>query len=251
LWTNLVTFQARARGRWYSASELDQVTKGVQDALHSQSVQALCQKVAAQVETAAELRPQELAETGPVQTHHPHHPKAYQTVIWKDQALQILPNGALRLPTDGQCPPLLLPLPEEYRQVNLRRAELTWRADHDELCLTLDTEETLPSPLPAGAVAGIDLGEVHIAAVTTTNRHALVVSGRQWRACKQWRNQVQRVLTEQLSRRQTGSRRSRRLTKRKAKEGNGQRQTVPPPGAHSGGLLPDGGRHAHRGGGCA
>jgi transposase len=83
---------------------------------------------------------------------------------------------ALRLPTGAQRPPLLLPLPEEYRHANLRRAELTWRADHYELCLTLDTGETLPPPLPAGDVAGVDLGEVHIAAVTTTQRHALVAS---------------------------------------------------------------------------
>jgi transposase len=142
-------------------------------------VQALCQKLAANVATATELRRQELGEIGRIQTQYPHHPKAYQTVVWKDQALTVLPSGQLRLPTGGQRPPLLLPLPEEYRGANLRRAELTWRADHYDLCLTLDTGETLPSPLPTGEVAGVDLGEVHVAAVTTTRRHALVVSGRQ------------------------------------------------------------------------
>jgi hypothetical protein len=108
-------------------------------------------------------------------------------VIWNDQALQVLPSGGARLPAGGQRPPLL-PLPDEHHQANLRRAELTWRADHDELRLTLDTGETLPPPLPVGVVAGIDLGEVHIAAVTMTRRHALVVSGRQARSCKQWRH---------------------------------------------------------------
>ena len=42
-----------------SAGELEQATKGGQYALHSQSVQALCQKFAANVETATELRRQE------------------------------------------------------------------------------------------------------------------------------------------------------------------------------------------------
>jgi putative transposase len=218
LWTDLVTLhaQARAQGQWLSASDLEQATKGGQYAVHSQSVQALCQKFAANVATAVELRKQELAETGRLQTEYPHHPKVYQTVVWKDQALTVLPSGYLRLPTGGQRPPLLLPLPEEYRQANLRRAELTWRADHYELCLTIDMGETLPPPLPAGDVAGIDLGEVHIAAVTTTRRHALVLSGRQLRACKQWRNKVHSVLQEQLSRCQPGSRRAQRLLKRKA-----------------------------------
>ena len=218
LWSDLVTLhtQARVRGRWLSAGELEQATKGGQYALHSQSVQALCQKFVANVDTASALRKQELTETGTIQTAYPHHPKAYQTVVWKDQALTVLPNGCLRLPTGGQRPPLLLPLPAGYQQANLRRAELTWRADHYELCITLDTGETLPPPLAAGEVAGVDLGEVHIAAVTTTRRHALVVSGRQLRACKQWRNKVHAVLQEKLSRCQAGSQRSRRLMKRKA-----------------------------------
>jgi putative transposase len=218
LWTNLVTVhtQAREHGQWLSASELEQATKGGQYALHSQSAQALCQKFAANLATATELRRQEFAETRRIQTEYPHHPKAYQTVVWKDQALTVLLTGQLRLPCGGQRPPLLLPLPEEYQRANLRRVELTWRADHYELCLTLDTGAALPPPLPARVVAGVDLGEVHIAAVTTTRRHALMVSGRQLRACKQWRNKVHSVLQEKVSRCQPGSRRAKRLLKRKA-----------------------------------
>ena len=162
-------------------------------------------------------RRRELAETGYLQTQSPHHPEGYQTVVCKDQALTVLPSGEVRLPTGGQRPPLLLPLPAEYHAATRRRAALTWRAEHDELCLTLDTGASRSSPLPAGEVAGVDLGEVHIAAVTTTTRHALVVSGRQLRACKPWRNQVHSVLQEQLRRCQARSRRSRRLTARKAR----------------------------------
>ncbi len=218
VWTTLVSLhvQARAQGRWLDAGELEQATKGGQYALHSQTIQALCQKFAANVATATELRRQELTELGHVQTQYPHHSKAYQTVIWKDQALTILPSGELRLPTGAQRSPLLLPLPAEYHAANLRRVELTWRANHYELCLTLDTGAALPPPRVDGEIAGVDLGEVHVAAVTTTKRHALVVSGRQLRACKQWRNKVHSVLQEQLSRCQHGSRRAKRLSRRKA-----------------------------------
>ncbi|HEV8194357.1 MAG TPA: transposase [Ktedonobacterales bacterium] len=132
------------------------------------------------------------------------------------------------------------PLPAAYHHANLQRAELTWRADHYELCLTIDTGEVLP-PLPeslatsppsstaSGAspettasavssevVAGIDLGEVHIAAVTTTRRHAFMVTGRMLHACKQGRNRQQAILQEKLSRCQPGSRRAKRLQRRKA-----------------------------------
>jgi hypothetical protein len=70
LWTDLVTLhaQARAQGRWLSAGELEQATKGGQYVLHSQSVQALCQKCAANIATAVELRRQEMTETGRIQT---------------------------------------------------------------------------------------------------------------------------------------------------------------------------------------
>jgi hypothetical protein len=80
---------------------------------------------AANADTTTKLRQQELAEGGHVQTQYPRHSKVYQTVVWKDQALQILPIGQLRLPCGAQRPPLLLPLPAEYRLANLRRAELT------------------------------------------------------------------------------------------------------------------------------
>jgi putative transposase len=246
LWTDLVRLhaQGRARGQWLTEGELEKATKGGQYALHSQSVQALCQKFAANVATATTLRQQELAETGQIQTEYPHHAKPYQTVVWKDQALEVLPHGQLLLPTGRRRPPLVLPLPEEYPQANLRRAELTWRADHYELCVTLDTGEALsplprpawpktaetlvpmqqgvPSPAPrapstsSDVVAGIDLGEVHIAAVTTTRRHALVVTGRMLRACKQGRNRQHAILQAKLHRCQPGSRRSKRLLKRKA-----------------------------------
>src|SRR5215470_257048 len=141
LWTDLVGMHAQARlqNRWLSVGDLERATKGGQYALHSQSVQALCQKLIANVATATELRRQEVAETGYPRTEYPHHPTAYQTVIWKDQAIQILPNGALRLPSGGQRPPLRVPLPAVYHHAPLRRVELLWRADHYELALTIDT----------------------------------------------------------------------------------------------------------------
>jgi hypothetical protein len=73
-------------------------------------------------------------------TTYPHHPKAYQTAVGKDQALAVLPTGQLRLPTGAQRPPLL-PMPAAYQRANWRRAELTLRADHYELCLTVKMEE--------------------------------------------------------------------------------------------------------------
>src|SRR5258708_1048924 len=136
--------------------------------------------------------------------------------MWKDQAMQVLPDGQVRLPCGGPRRPRVLPLPQALQHANLRRAELTWRADHYELALTVDTGESVTSSLAGGAVAGTDLGEVHMAAVTPTRCHALIVSGRRLRACKQGRNRMHAILQEKLSHCQKGSRRAQRLLRRKA-----------------------------------
>jgi putative transposase len=108
------------------------------------------------------------------------------------------------------------PLPQALQQAQLRRAALTWRADHDALAWTVDTGASLPASLAGGAVAGSALGEGHIAAVTTTRRPALIVSGRRRRACKPGRKRLHAILQEQRSQCQQGSRRARRLQRRKA-----------------------------------
>ena len=57
LWTDLLRLHARAAcGELAWRGELEEATKGGQYALHRQSVQALCQKFTANVETAAQLR---------------------------------------------------------------------------------------------------------------------------------------------------------------------------------------------------
>ncbi len=137
-------------------------------------------------------------------------------MIWKDQALTVLPLASCACP-GRPAATAAAAVARGVPPANLRRVELTWRADHYELCLTLDTGETLPPPLPAGAVAGVDLGEVHIAAVTTTQSACAGSVGTAAAACKQWRNKVHSVLQEKLSRCQPGSRRAKRLSRRKAK----------------------------------
>jgi putative transposase len=178
-------------------------------ALHSQTVQALAQKLDANLATATELRKREAAH-GVVTTAYPHHPKPDQTVVWTDQAIPVLQAGQMRLSNGAKRTPLLLAVPAEYRRADIRqadirradirRAELTWRADHYERCLPLDTGQVPPPPRAGGEVAGVDLGEVHIAAIATTRRRALVISGRHLRACKQGRNRAHAILQEKLSR---------------------------------------------------
>ena len=99
--------------------------------------------------------------------------------------------------------------------MDLRKAELTWRADHYELCLTMDTGQ-VNSPLKEdGQAAGVDLGEVNIAAVATEAGDTLVVSGRALRSVKQLRNKRHAALTSRIDRCKPGSKRQRKLVQGK------------------------------------
>jgi putative transposase len=214
-WKQLVdTHRAgREQGHWYSVRELEQLVAG-QFALHSQTLQALAQKFDANLQTAQELREQE-ALTGTGQTRFPYKTPGYQTVPWKDQAIRVaegqvvLSNGRGRLP-------LVLPVPADYHFADIHKVELLWRADHYQLALTIDTHKTLPPPGAEGVTAGVDLGEVNVAAVVTAQGQGLVLSGRLLRSYKRLRSIRHAAYTARMDRCKVGSRRWKRLARRKA-----------------------------------
>ena len=210
-WTDMLNAHIKSRsGKWLSAVDLCKMFKG-QYALYSQSIQALAQKLEANIDTARELR-----KTDP-DARYPYHSKKYQTVIWKEESIHWLDNGRMLLSNGKNNQPLILPVPAEYMDVDIRKAELTWRADHYELCLTIDTGLVNPPPKQIGQTAGVDLGEVNIAAVVTEAGDALVVNGRALRSVKQLRNKRHAALDSLISRCKPGSKRHRRLLKSKAR----------------------------------
>ena len=210
-WTDMLNAHIKSRsGKWLSAVDLCKMFKG-QYALYSQSIQALAQKLEANIDTARELR-----KTDP-DARYPYHSKKYQTVIWKEESIHWLDNGRMLLSNGKNNQPLILPVPAEYMNVDIRKVELTWRADHYELCLTIDTGLVNPPPKEIGQTAGVDLGEVNIAAVVTEEGDALVVSGRALRSVKRLRNKHHAALDSLISRCKPGSKRHRRLLKSKAK----------------------------------
>jgi len=210
-WTAMLNAHIESRGgKWLSSSDLKKMFKG-QYALHSQSVQALSEKLEANIDAARELR-----KSDP-EARYPHNPKKYQTVVWKEAAIHWLASGQLLLSNGKHNQPLALSIPAEYMSANIRKAELTWRADHYELCLTIDTDLVNPPRKQIGQMAGVDLGEVNIAAVVTETGDALVVSGRALRSVKQLRNKRHAALDSLISRCKPGSKRHRRLVKSKAK----------------------------------
>jgi len=210
-WTDMLTAHIESRsGKWLSSVDLSKRFKG-QYVLHSQTIQALAQKLEANVDTARELR-----KSDP-EARYPHHSKKYQTVVWKESAIHWVEGNQIRLSNGKNNQPLILVIPNEYIGVDIRKAELTWRADHYELCLTIDTGLVNLPRKQTGQIAGVDLGEVNIAAIVTEEGDALVVSGRALRSVKRLRNKRHAALDSLISRCKLGSKRHRRLLKSKAK----------------------------------
>jgi putative transposase len=197
--------EARLRHQsWPDRDVLQRATKGGQFALHSQSIQMVCLQFLANVETTRQLKP----------THsrmrYPYKPKQYMPVQWPAQAVArqgsrlILPMGRGR---KALC--FRLNLPERIGAVTL-----VWHGGYELHVL-------VPAPVatqaPGAAQATIDLGEIHLAAVTTTSGKALLVSGRGIRSLKRRHNKSLGQLQRKQARCTKGSRRWRRLQRAKAR----------------------------------
>ena len=145
-----------------------------------------------------------------------YHAKLYQTVIWKEESIRrsgptiVLANGR------GNAP-LALPLPAQFATADIVGAELTWRADHYELCLTIDTGVVNPPLDRHVKAAGVDLGEVNIAACVTDAGAGLSINGRYLRSVNRLRNKRHTALNSRIKRCTAGSRRHKQLLKSKAR----------------------------------
>src|SRR5258707_3070676 len=126
---------------WPSQDDLQRETKGGQYALHSQSIQMVCQQFLANVETIKQLR-----QTNP---HHryPYHPKKYMTVQWPAQAVGrsgkrlILPMGRGRKSFSFHLPDL----PEQIGAVSL-----VWNGGY-ELHIVIHAPPAPQAPPPSNS----------------------------------------------------------------------------------------------------
>jgi putative transposase len=199
-----------ARTRWPDRDDLQRETKGGQFALHSQSIQLVCQQFLANVETIKQLRP------GNPRHRYPYHPKKYRTVQWPAQAVcrcgkrLILPMGRGRKSFSFHLPDL----PEQIGAVSL-----VWRGGYElHLVVPVAPEAEDPARAATAVQAAVDLGEIHQVAVTTSTGKALIVTGRGIRSIKRQHNQLLGRLSRLQARCQRGSKRWRRLQYAKERE---------------------------------
>jgi len=198
--------QARtAHTQWPGRNELQRATKG-RFALHSQSVQMVVHAFLANVDTTRQLR-----QTHPqMKMKYPWRTKRFYPVHWPGQAVS-RENGRVVLPMGRGRPSIVLPLklPE-----NSGACTLVWNNGFElHVCVEVSQAEKAPG----SKHATVDLGEIHLAAVSTNAGEALVVSGRGIRSLKRQRSQQLGKLTKKQARCKKYSRRWKKVQRAKNK----------------------------------
>ena len=209
VWNSCVGTHKQARldhTQWPGEQDLRDPVKG-RFALHSQSIQAIVRMFVTSIETTRELR-----KTHPhMQMKYPWRTKRFYPVSWPAQAVS-KEKGRVILPMGKGRKSLVLPidLPE-----NSGACTLVWNNGFElHVCIeVLQAKEA-----PGENRATVDLGEIHLAAVTTDTNNALIVTGRGIRSLKRQRNQQLGKIAKKQARCQKHSRRWKNLQRAKNKQ---------------------------------
>jgi putative transposase len=139
----------------------------------------------------------------------PHRRKRFYRVQWKASAIR-LHDGLLHLANARGMAPLVLPWPWDLPC----QVEMGWDGQQYELRATY---RVAPPPLiEQGAVAGIDLGEVHLA-VAHDGANTTILNGGYVRSVRRYQNKLKAHRNAYIERKKKGSQRRRRSIQAKQK----------------------------------
>jgi putative transposase len=206
VWNTCCDLHKQARQQhtlWPGPHEMQQATRG-RFALHSQSVQAIFRAFLATIDTTRQLR-----STHPVmRMKYPWRTKRFYPVHWPAQAVS-REHGRVVLPMGRGRKSLVLPV-----EVPAEAGACTLVWNHGfELHVCLETPQA--ENAPGQARATVDLGEIHLAAVTTDTGKAMIVTGRGIRSLKRQRTKQLRQLAKKQARCKKYSHRWKKLQRAK------------------------------------
>jgi len=171
--------------------------------LHSQTVQAIVDTF---YESLGSWRARR--KTNP-DSRPPRRRRWYHAIPFKESAIS-LKNGILRLSTGKGNEPVALPW--KYAKPKFR--EISFNGKEYVLNATYAVEAQ--NQAAGNDTAGIDLGEIHIAAVAT-GQGVFIANGRELRSKRRYQNKVKARFQRKMDKRKRGSRRWKRLNKAKKK----------------------------------
>lgn len=169
-------------GKWIGRSALQAALKD-QFPLHSQSVQAVCHKYLFARDSARQARKQGL------HTKYPYKSKKHFNTKWVDQAFKIEGNHillSLGNYNGKRQPPIRIHVAEVPQAVDIKEIELVYDR---RLMVSISYDDgKAPAENNNTEVAGVDLGEIHSIAATTTRQESLIITGRKARSIHRFRN---------------------------------------------------------------
>jgi len=137
--------------------------------------------------------------------------KRWNKVCWKSAAIRLREDGVLRLSCGRGNDPILIDWPVDQEPVFV---EIGWNRGYEVRA----TYEVDPEDRTSGQdVAGVDLGEKHLAAVVTES-DAFTINGGELRALRHYQNRTKAKLAAKIDRKERGSNRWRKLIQAKNKQ---------------------------------
>jgi putative transposase len=192
----------RRKGLWLKPSSLMRWHNS--DALHAHSADAVVQSFCASLQSWRKRR-----KSDP-QARPPRRRRRFYKVQWKASSIRlrggwlILSNGrgneSLRIPWQWDLP---------------RLVEVGWDGEQYELRATY--AEAIQATARGEKVAGIDLGEIHLA-VAHDGEHCTIANGRLMRSKRRYQNKLKARLSHLIDTKQPSSRRRRRLIRTKRRQ---------------------------------
>jgi putative transposase len=218
IYTNVLVWHYRIyrrTGQWlsgYAAKRLDD-DRGGPTILHAHSRDAAQEGFYDACKVARSQQQMGLA------MRYPHRRHFYRTTTWKHTGIRVR-NGVLLLARARGLEPVRITLPDNLSTYPLsayKQMQLVWdRAGrHYTWHITLE-DGTQPARAPGGRVAAVDLGEIHPATLTDGNE-AVVICARRLRATYQYTSKRMAELKSRQDHKQKGSRRWKRLQRRKSR----------------------------------
>ena len=150
---------------------------------------------------------------------YPCRRKQFRTTIWKNTGIKKVGAGLRLALARGEKPvQVVLPKPlAAYPKEAYKEMRLVWdrAASHYHWHLVIEDGQE-PGQIPGDRVAAVDLGEIHPAAATD-GTEVVVFSARQLRSLSQYSNKRLAELQTKLSKKAKGSKRWRRIARRKTR----------------------------------
>jgi putative transposase len=191
----------RKKGLWLKPATLMRwFPNDPENRLHAHSADAVVQSFFASLKSWRERR-----KTDP-NARPPRRRRYYYKVQWKSSAIKV-ESGKLRLSNGKGNKPLVIPWVWDTPVW----VEIGWDGRQYELRACYKLSDARPKEeREKGGVAGVDLGEVHLA-VAHDGEQTYIANGRLLRSKRRYQNKLKSTLSRLLARKRRGSRRYRRV----------------------------------------